>query len=122
MNVKSIMDIRRIFAKRKDAVYSVSLGLKIVRFLKKTEEIEAFFYERHKRILDKCVEKDENGDFVEAPGGYKLHSARIGEYEDEMRELCEEMTEERISFTEKDTEELKLTLEEFCVISDYLEV
>lgn len=122
MTVKNIMEIRGIFAKRKNEVYSVSLGLKIVRFLKKTEDVEAFFHARQKRIFEECVEKNENGAFVAAEGGYKLRPDKTESYQNGMRALYEEKTEETISFSEKDAEEMKLSVDELHAILEFMEV
>jgi len=122
MTVKDIMEIRGIFARRKNEVYSVSLGLKIVRFLKRTEDVEAFYHARQERIFEECVEKDENGAFIPASGGYKLRADKVEVYREKMRELHEEQIEDVISFSEKEIGEMKLTVEELHMISDLLEV
>lgn len=122
MNVKSIIEIRGIFEKRRGEVYSFPLALKIVRFLESTKTVDALFRERMIRILDECVEKDEVGDFVPAAGGYKLRTEKIKDYEEKKRELEEEMTEDTIFFSEKEIEELRLTVDELFAASAYLEV
>lgn len=122
MTIKNIMEIREIFTKRKNEVYSVSLGLKIARFLKKTEDVGAFFHARQKRLFEECVEKDENGAFVAADGGYRLRPEKTEAYQNGMRELFEEETEEMISFSEKDAEEMRLSLDELHAILECMEV
>ena len=122
MTVKNIMEIREIFTKRKNEVYSVSSGLKIARFLKKTEDVEAFFHARQKRLFEECVEKDENGAFVAAEGGYRLRPDKTEAYQNGMQELYEEKTEETISFSEKDAEEMKLSVVELRTILEFMEV
>ena len=122
MTIKNIMEIREIFAKRKNEIYSVSSGLKIARFLKKTEDVEAFFRARQRRLFEECVEKDENGAFVAADGGYRLRPEKTEAYQSGMRELYEEETEETISFSEKDAEEMKLSVVELHAILEFMEV
>ena len=122
MTIKNIMEIREIFTKRKNEVYSVSSGLKIARFLKKTEDVEKFFHMRQKRLFEECVEKNENGTFVVTEGGYKLRDDKTDAYQIGMRELYEEETEETISFSETDAVELKLTVDELRAILEFTEV
>ena len=122
MTVKDIMEIRGIFARRKNEVYSVSLGLKIVRFLKKTEDVEAFYLARQERVFEECVEKDENGAYIPASGGYKLRTDKVEVYRKKMSELHEEQIEDVISFSEEDAEALKLSVEELRIVSEFLEV
>ena len=122
MTVKDIMEIRGIFAKRKHEIYSVSLGLKIVRFLKRTEDVEAFYLARQEKIFEECLAKDENGAYIPASGGYKLRADKIEEYQKKLLELHEEMAEETISFSEKDAEALKLSVDELRIVSEFLEV
>lgn len=122
MTVKDIMEIRGIFAKRRREVYSVSLGLKIVRFLKKTEDVEAFYLARQEKIFEECLEKDENGAYIPASGGYKLRADKIEEYQKKLLELHGERTEDTVSFSEEDAEALKLSVEELRIVSEFLEV
>jgi hypothetical protein len=122
MTVKDIMEIRGIFAKRRREVYSVSLGLKIVRFLKKTEDVEAFYLARQEKIFEECLEKDENGAYIPVSGGYKLRADKIEEYQKKLLELHGERTEDTVSFSEEDAEALKLSVEELRIVSEFLEV
>ena len=122
MTIKNIMEIRGIFEKRRGEVYSFPLALKIVRFLESTRTVEALFHERLLRIFDECVEKDENGAFIPASGGYKLRAEKVKEYEEKRAELEEGMTEDAISFSSEEVMELKLTIDELLAVTDFLEV
>lgn len=121
MKVKSIIELRKIFGARRAEVYSVSLALKIIKFIKATETDAQFYSERMRRIAESCLQKDCDGKYVSAPGGYRIEAGKENEYFSSVSELDEAETEADISFSLSEAEEMKLTLEELRIISEFID-
>ena len=122
MKIKDIMNLRSVFAKRRNEVLSVRLSLKLLKFKKATEAEAEIYAERLKRILHACAEVDESGAFVRSgEGGIVLKTGRREEYCSQMQELEETETDVMISITEAEAEEMKLTLEEMEIVVNFME-
>ena len=115
------MVLRSIFAKRKNEVFSVRLSLKLLKFKKATEAEADLYAERYKRILQSCAQTDESGAFARSgDGNILLKKTRTEDYCSQLQELDEAESDVAFSLTEAEAEEMKLTLEEFEVILDFI--
>lgn len=115
-----MIELRRIFEVRRAEVYSVSLALKMIKFIKATETDAQFYSERMRRIAETCLKKDAEGKYVSAPGGYLIEAGKENEYFSSVSELDGAETEADISFSLAELGEMKLTLAELTAISEYI--
>ena len=121
MKFNDIMILRSIFSKRKNEIFSVRLSLKLLKFKKATEAEAEIYAERMKRILHACAEVDESGAFVRSgEGGILLKPSRAEDYRSQMQELDDAESDVVFSISEAEAEELKLTLEEFEGILEFI--
>ena len=122
MRFGDIMILRSIFAKRKNEVLGVRLSLKLLKFKKATEAEAELYAERYKRILFACAQTDESGAFARSgEGGILLNPSRAEEYRSQMQELDDAESDVVFSISEAEAEELKLTLEEFESILEFIQ-
>jgi hypothetical protein len=121
MNLKNIMDLRKIFLKRGSAVISIKLALKILRFKRETEAEAEFYRERYTRILNDCARIGEDGKFVfDDDGCILLKPERAEDFRSQMQELEEAESDVSIEFAEEELSEMKLTLEEMETAWKYM--
>lgn len=121
MKFNDIMILRSVFSKRKNEVFSVRLSLKLLRFKKATEAEAELYAERYKRILFACAQTDERGAFARSgEGGILLKPSRAEEYRSQMQELDDAESDVVFYISEAEAEELKLTLEEFESILEFI--
>lgn len=121
MRLCDIMALRRIFEKRKNEILSVRLSIKLLKFKNATEAEAEIYTARVVRILQACAQTDENGNFLRSDdGGILLKKTRAEDYHNQMKELDESESDVDFCLTNEEAEEMKLTLEEFEVILDFI--
>lgn len=104
MKLHNLIEARNTLANHANERVSVKLAYWIMKFLKKSEQEETFYYDKYRELLNEFAKRDENGEIMrrpDAPDQILLIPERIEEYRSKVAEL---------ENTEVDVPDVRLTL------------
>ncbi len=121
MKLNQLINIRKIFNEHSQEKLSVPLAYKMMKFIKATEEDNAFYDERIKAIIELYAVKDEKGKPVTEGGGIKIVESSIAQCNKEVMELSDhEVEAPKITFTLSELTELKLSASEMYALDEII--
>lgn len=100
---------------------SPRLSYKLMKFISKIEEDEAFFNEKMREIVDMYGEKDAEGNLVSLDGGIKIKEECRSECNKAVAELhAIDVEVPNITFTLDELSEVKLSVEDMMALDEFI--
>ena len=122
MKITNLIQIRKIISRHADKKISTALAYKMMKFMKASDNDEAFYNEKIREIIEKYGEKDENGQIVCIESGVSLVQTTIDECKSKIYELDgTEIDVPNIKFSLAELEQLKLSMNELFIIDELIE-
>ncbi len=121
MKLNKIMSIRRIFNEHLNEKLSVNLSYKIMKFMKASDNEDAFYSAEMQKLIEEFAEKDKDGKLIRQGNGVKIMPEKIKECQQTAEKLNEtEIEKPNINFTIEELGELKLSVSEMYVLDEII--
>lgn len=100
-----------------------SLGYKIMKVLKATEDDLNFYQGEVNRIIEACAERTPEGGIVRTPDGHaRIQNGKADECNKMIRELeSTEVAEPNIKFTTEELSTIQFTVDELFALDHYIQ-
>ncbi len=124
MKLHNLIEARNTLANHANERVSVKLAYWIMKFLKKSEQEETFYYDKYRELLNEYAKRDENGEIMrkpDDPNQILLIPERVDEYRNKFTELENtEVDVPNMHFALDDLSELKLSAQEVYSLDELI--
>lgn len=121
MKLYNLVKARKIISSKGQSHIPAKLAYKTMKFLKSTENDEAFYNSRIFEILESYGARDEKEVLIIRDGGIQIKQDKIAKCERDIRELGDTETDCHIKFNLADLDLLDLTMEEVFALEEIIE-
>ena len=122
MILGTVLSAKNILSTYMNAKVRGTFAYKMMKFIRDAETEEEFFTSEISQILDKYAQKTPEGNLVYEDGGYKIEPEHIEAFQSELNALQNtEVERPRITFTLSDFEDLSISANEMCILSEFMD-
>ena len=123
IKMSSVMNLQDTYSKLKSEVLPISIAYKLSRFYQAINNNAEFYSTELRKIVNEYAERDKDGNMVELEDGkgVKLQKQYVSKAQEKIQELLAlEVEMPEITFTLKELEDVKLSLEEFNALLPFI--
>lgn len=122
MKLIAQINARRALIEHSNDKLPISVGYKIMKALKSTEDDEVFYQNKMNEIINKYAEKSPDGQIIRSKGrNVILQKSKINECNAEIKELEETEVEEcKIKFTLDELSPIQFSVNELFMLESYI--